>query len=433
MALAARLKRFGLSDHLIRRNPFFYRAATRALNKLETATPAQRKQWLERRRDEILGVARDTAYGIRIGGPRRFADWPILEKETLRSYPDDFVSGAARFTVGAATSGTSGTPLKLRRSLASIAYEQAVIDRCVARAGADPERCRGAVLRGDDIKPLADRAPPFWQPANGGRRLLFSSNHLSRATLKDFVGALRDYAPDVLFAYPTVLDSLCTLMLERGERLQIPLTVCSSEVLSHATAEQAARALGTRILDYYGQAERVAFASGNPIDGYRFEPSYSVNELRRVAADEHGAEYELIGTTLWNEALPLVRYRTGDRVRLALGDDPEAVARGEQTFLAIIGRSDDVLVAPAGTRLTGIDHIPRGVPGIVRAQFIQESPTSVRLLVIPAADYSERSRDLLLEHAALKLPPEMKVQIETTCELVRMPSGKAPLVIRNAW
>jgi phenylacetate-CoA ligase len=428
MALAAAVKRFGLADVLVRRNPMLYARAARSIRALESES---RRNWIDQRLAQTLRAAGRTEYGRSVGAPTVLAEWPILEKQRIRERPMDFMSGNAFLSIGASTSGTSGTPLQLRRSLASVAYEQAVIDRCLERVGVDPARCRGAVLRGDDLKSPADREPPYWRLANGGRRLLFSSNHLDRETLDDFVGALRDYAPDVLFAYPTVLDSLCALMAERGEKLKIPVTVCSSETLTRATCDAAATTLSTRILDYYGQAERVAFASGNPIEGYRFHAGYSVNELHLLEEDSEGAVYELVATGLSNELMPLVRYKTGDKVRLAKGADPLAVARGEAPFLGIIGRSDDVLISPSGARLTGIDHIPRGVHGVVRAQFIQESPTEVRLLIIPADNFDERSRSLLLDHAALKLPPQMQVTIELTTQLVRNASGKAPFVVRR--
>ncbi|MGH8308301.1 MAG: hypothetical protein ACRETX_00740, partial [Steroidobacteraceae bacterium] len=64
-------------------------------------------------------------------------------------------------------------------------------------------------------------------------------------------------------------------------------------------------------------------------------------------------------------------------------------------------------------------------------QFIQESAGSVRLLVIPSTGFDDESRRKLLEHAALKLPPSMNVHIETTDQLVRNASGKAPLILRT--
>jgi phenylacetate-CoA ligase len=379
----------------------------------------------------VLAAAGRSRYGSRHDVPKYLGDWPILEKDSVREDPAAFMASPRWMTVSASTSGTSGMPLQLRRSVSCVVYEQLVLDRLLAAAGVSPFHCRAAVLRGDDVKAPADRAPPFWQLANGGRRLVFSSNHLDADSIGHFVDALRKYAPDVIFAYPTVLESLCSLMLQRGDRLQIPLTACGSEVLSKATMDLARAALGTRVVGYYGQAERVAWAQGDPENGYRFVATYSVNELRFVEAADDADLYEVIGTGLWNRAMPLVRYRTGDQIRLRKGSSVAAVAEGRESFLSVIGRSGDYIVSPSGARLLGIDHIPRNVPHIVRAQFIQESAQAVTLLVVPAPGFDEDSRKLLLKHASIKLPPSMSIRIETTTQLVRNRSGKAPLVVRN--
>ncbi len=434
MSLLTAIKRLELSDRLIRRNPLYYPGALRLLREFDSLGPAEREAWRERRLQRVLDAARASAYGRSVGAPQSLADWPVLEKPALRERGDELLARPAVFTVSASTSGTTGMPLQLRRSFECVAYEQAVIDHLMEIGGTN-WKCRAAVLRGDDIKDPRDRKPPFWRLTHGGRRMVFSSNHLDAETLPHFLAALREYSPQVVFAYPTVLESLCTLMLQSGDRLQVPLTMCGSEVLTRATTEIAQRALNTRVLAWYGQAERVAWAQGYPEEGFRFVGSYSINELRRVDPDEKAEEgtetYELIGTGLWNEAMPLVRYRTGDQIRLRKGSDPRAVAAGLESFHSVIGRSGDYLVAPSGARLMGIDHIPRNVPHLVRTQFIQESPDSIALLVVPAPGFNDDCRRMLLQHAALKLPPSMKVRIETTTQLIRNASGKAPLVVRH--
>jgi phenylacetate-CoA ligase len=431
MGHIALLKRLRLSDHLIRRNPLYYPRARRLLAKFARLQRVAQNEWRMRALRGLLAAAGHSAYGRARGAPPVLADWPILEKESLRDEPEAFLAPGSWVTVAAATSGTSGVPVNLKRSLASIAYEQALLDSLLEGMGLVPGRCRAAVLRGDDIKSPADRSPPYWRVANAGRRLIFSSNHLDVHTVGDFVGALRAYAPEAIFAYPTVLASLCALMLARGDALSVPVTVCSSEVLTRELARLAANMLGTRVLDYYGQAERVGFAFGDPERGYRFEPTYSINELRLAESAGDADVYELVGTGLWNRAMPLVRYRTEDRFLLEKGSAPAEVADGLAPFYGIIGRSGDFLISPSGARLMGIDHIPRSVPHLVRAQFIQESPEAVTLLVIPAPGFDESSRRLLLTHASLKLPPSMRVSIEITSELVRNSSGKAPLVVRR--
>lgn len=429
--LIARLKRFDLADRLLRRHPLYYARARRELEEFDRLDGDARRNWQHRKVRRLLEAAGRSDYGRQLGSPRYLGDWPILEKDAVREHPESFLTGVGWLTAPASTSGTTGTPLSMRRSLSSVAFEQAVLDGLVSRAGFDPAACRGAVLRGDDVKSPADRNPPFWRLANGGRRLIFSSNHLDAQTLDAFVTALRDYAPQVLFAYPTVLESLCTLMLARGLTFPIPLTVCGSEVLTRETCELARRALGTRVISYYGQAERVAWADGDPESGYRFLPSYGVAELRFVESHDDGDIYDVIGTGLWNRAMPLVRYLTGDRIRLRPGSSAAAVEEGRESFPEILGRSGDYILAPSGARLLGIDHIPRDVPHVVRAQFVQESADTVTLFILPAQGFDDESRRLLLEHARLKLPPSMTLRIETTDRLMRNRAGKAPLVIRQ--
>jgi phenylacetate-coenzyme A ligase PaaK-like adenylate-forming protein len=285
------------------------------------------------------------------------------------------------------------------------------------------------VLRGDDIKDPEDRNPPYWMYSGGGKRLVFSSNHLNRETLQDFVGEIEKFRPDVLHAYPTILDSFCNLLLSSYSRPVIPITICSSEVLAVESWQRSRTAIETQMIDYYGQAERVTFAYAFEPQSYRFLPGYSYNELLPVEGEE--GTYELVCTGLWNLAMPLVRFRTGDLVRVPLGTDLNAIAFGTETFAGVIGRSGDYLIAPDGARLMGIDHIPRDVDHVVRMQVIQESPERVRILVIPGDGFSEPDRLKIESNARLKLPPPMRWGVEIVDALERNSSGKAPYVIRR--
>jgi phenylacetate-coenzyme A ligase PaaK-like adenylate-forming protein len=296
----------------------------------------------------------------------------------------------------------------------------------------DLSRARVAVLRGDDIKPLAEREPPFWISTLGGRRLVFSSNHLSRTSAPDYFRALRDFGPDVWWVYPTALESLVRFAEESGSGAAVRVILSSSEVLSPWCRDAARRRFGARVLDYYGQAERVAFAWALDDQGFRFLPGYSVVELLPVPGDDPC--YEVVGTSLWNEAMPLVRYRTGDQIRFAQrpsAAELEEVALGTRTFDAILGRSGDILIAPDGTRLTGIDHFHRGVASLARIQVIQPSRERVEILVLPAPGFGERERGELLANARRKLPPGISVEVRVVEELRRTALGKTPFVIRE--
>jgi phenylacetate-CoA ligase len=417
---------------LVRRNPLWYGAARRLFDRLEGASAHERQTWTAMRLDALLAAARTTGYGRKLGTPGAIDEWPILEKNAIRDDPRSFVNGSVRLSSSAATSGTTGVPLDLWRSFRSVTVEQAAIDRLLERAGVDPRSGRIAVLRGDDIKDPSDRTPPFWMAVAGGRRLVFSSNHLGADTIAHFANALTTFGPDVLYAYPTVLESLCRLLRDSGHSVSIPVTLTSSETMPASTWRIATDIIGSHVVDYYGLAERVSFASAFRRGAYRFLPGYSFNELiaLHTAGDEH--VYELVATGLWNLKMPLIRFRTGDLVRLHAGADPTDVAYGCAVFDEVVGRTGDYLVAPDGAHLMGIDHIPRGVRHIERMQVIQERRDAVTLLVVPAEGFTDEDRATILANAAKKLPPTMAVFLEVTSVLERTAAGKVPFVRRRA-
>jgi phenylacetate-CoA ligase len=427
-------KRTVIGDAFIRRMPFWYRPPLQVFEQLARAPLAERKAWSLQRLERVLQAAQETEYGRQIGRARAITDWPLLEKDLVRESPARFLRTPQWRTVPASTSGTTGLPLQLFRSYASIGAEQAAIDWLYFARGYDPRQLRVAVLRGENIKSPSDRTPPFWRWDANGRRLVLSSNHLSADTIEDYYQILAEFAPDCLFAYPSALESLCQLLLQREKCLRIPLVVCSSEMPTDSTRPLAEQALNAELIDYYGQAERVAFAYSFQQGAYYFLPGYAWTELVPVTREPDGVVYEIVGTSLWNLAMPLVRYRTRDFIKLPEGvSEPEleAICFGLTPFEKILGRSGDVLIAPDGTVLTGIDHIPRDVAHVVRMQVIQERSDYVRILVLPTHEFNDADRQQILTNARLKIPESMEVVIEIVDELVRTAQMKTPFVIRK--
>lgn len=432
--VAATVKGLLIGDQFLRRNPLFYPAAMRVLARLERATLEERKQFTHERLRRVLQAARQTPYGKRIGAGEDITAWPLLEKEHVRDEPLAFVCPPVWLSSPGSTSGTTGVPLKVYRSFQCVATEQASIDRLFLAKGVNPTRMRVAVLRGDNIKDPSDHQPPFWKFVASGRRMVMSSNHLSRQTIDAYHAALSAFEPDCLMAYPTSLESLCKLLQETERSLHIPLVVTSSETLAAHTRRLAREVLKADLIDYYGQGERVAFAYSFEEGNYRFLAGYGFVELQAVEEEGDTVLYEIIGTGLWNLRMPLVRYRSGDLIRLPAGLSEaqlEAIAYGVEPFGGVLGRQGDYLIAPDGARLTGIDHIPRDVRHVVRMQVIQESLDRVRILVVPATGFNEHDRQQILHNALLKLPAEMQLEIEVVADVVRAAHNKAPFVIRK--
>lgn len=433
-ALVKKLKLLQVGDGAVRRNPLFYADAQRALELLEHASLDERRSWTRARLSELLWPASHTDYGRTVRGGGDIASWPLLTKSQVRAKPAAFFSGSRLFTVKASTGGTSGAPLLIVRSLRSVVLEQVCIDRMVQKVGADARSGKCAVLRTETIKDPNDFKPPYWIYAGGGKRIVFSSNHLSAATVEHYARAIEEFGPDCLLGYPTSLEALCVLLQRCGRRLKIPAVLCSSEVLHDRVWKAARETLDCRLLDYYGQAERVAFAYATAPGEYRFLPGYAHVEFEPAGNEGDHKLYEIVGTSLWNRAMALIRYRTGDLIRVpaSWGErELEELSLGERTFSGVMGRDSDILITPDGVKVTGISHFQRDVSNIVRIQVIQESATEVVILVLPTEEYTDHDRDRLLHNAREKLPKSMEVDIRSVTALERTARGKTPFVIHR--
>ncbi|WP_439622319.1 hypothetical protein [Shinella sp.] len=432
MNAIARLKMASFGDALVRRFPPLYLAYRRELAAFDASDTAGRQALQQRLVDRTLAAATSLpGYSAQKGKP--LDAYPILTKEMLRAAPDDYRSPSGLLTAAAATSGSSGIPLAIKRSFASVVFEQAAIDHVVALAGGDFRNDRIAVLRGEAIKDPSDRTPPYWRIERGGRIMNFSVAHLNAETAETFFKALKDFAPGVIWAYPSALDMLAACMEQKGWRLDVPVVLTSSEVLTDELRARAEQLFGACVADYYGQAERVSFAYALKASTYRFMPAYGRVELQPVGNEGDG-RFRIISTNLRNAAQPLVRYDTGD-IAIAPGaldaQGAAEVALGIKPFARIEGRESDYLIAPDGSRLIGMNHIPRSIDGLLQMQLRQTDPDRVLVLAVAERSENEALKAAIAAKVAQRLPQTMRVEIRFCEAIARDKSGKMPLVVRE--
>lgn len=412
-----------------RRPPFLYPAARHLIAESERSDLGGRAALQLRLLSRMLRAARG-APAFRGLHASALSDIPLLAKDTLRGRPGDYLGGMQFPVYRSHTSGTTGTSIEVRRSISCIVFEHAAIDWVASQAGFSFARDRIAVFRGANIKRLDDLSPPFWETSSSGRVMTFSSNHLSARTFPDFAQALQAFRPTILFAYPSVAEQLARLADDAGVAIKIPMLLTSSETLSTQSRRRLADAFQAVTVDYYGQAERVAFAYSLQPGAYRFMPSYGIVELEPAIDAQSG--FEIVGTPLHNTAQFLLRYRTGDTIGVPARDaDLRAIALGLESFGGVSGRVNDVLHGPHGEVFVGIDHIPRGLERFGRFQFVQAAPDRIVIRVSGHAQGTAEDAAIILASARRKLPASLGVEVRFDEDLGRTASGKTPLVLRD--
>ena len=378
----------------------------------------------ERRVRDLLEFARRHVpyYRERAGGAA-LADWPLLDKAAVRAAGRAMLAGRRRgplFESG--TSGTSGSPLRLWQDLAALNRENAFVWRQLEWAGLQRGQ-RRAWMRGDMVVPAAQRVPPYWRLNRAERMLMLSSYHLADSTAAAYLEALESFDPALIQAYPSSIGFLAAWMLDRGRRYRgaaLCGIVTSSETLSQERRRALSVAFGCPVLDWYGQAERVAAIGTCEHGRYHLLSDYSHVEL----LPRGDGTCELVGTGLHNLAMPLIRYRTGDFVRPAPAGERCPCGRALPLIEAIEGRCDDAVKLPGGRSIGRLDHVFKGLAGIVEAQIRQQRADAIEVLVVPGASYGEATRRALLGNLRERLGDGVALAIETVDAIPRGANGK---------
>ena len=402
-----------------------------------------RREWSEfqsaRLREIVRAAARDVPYyRDRYGGlgldferaayPQAMARLPLLNKEDVRGGGKSFRSNRVRgLRFAGSTSGTTGTPLRLEQNLAAIRRENAFIRRQLAWAGLRRGE-RRAWMRGDMIVPAAQRQPPYWRFNRAENMLMLSSYHLSDSAAPAYLDALADFDPVVIQAYPSSVGFLATWMRSYGVHYtgaSLRGIVTSSETLADGSRREIEAAFGCGVFDWYGQFERVAAIGTCEHGRHHILMDYSFVELLPAGDDL----CELVGTGFNNLAMPLIRYRCGDLVRPAPAGERCGCGRSFPLVERIVGRADDPVKLSDGRSIGRLDHVFKGVDGIIEAQIRQDRLDAVTILLVPAATFNDRTRATLLGNVRQRLGDAVAIELRTVTAIPRSANGKVKGVV----
>jgi len=345
---------------------------------------------------------------------------PILDKQTVNQNFDRLIAKNRRNWLCqiSKTSGTTGSPAQFIRDFNSINLENAAVWRQWRQAG-DFGKKRVS-LRGGIIVPVAQTEPPFWRYNPANQEMQMSSFHLSFKNSRAYVDQILNFQPKVLFCLPSLGALLGKFFRHHGVDYQFDHVFTSSEVLEPDTRAFIEEVFHTKVVDWYGQTERVAAIGQCEMGQYHIQEDYSIVEL--LPGYEEGTS-ELVGTHMHNFVMPLLRYRTKDAV--VVNEMPCSCGSVFRTVDQILGRSGKTpLITPEGCHITITAHITCGVENLLETQFNQEKPGEVVLKVVTNEKFSEQDKEQLIRNTLQYTSPAMKVEVRKVDEIPRGPNGK---------
>ena len=357
---------------------------------------------------------------------------PTVTKFELQACsPRDLVAG--NFDLGSlvkrTTSGSTGVPLAVYVDRRVEDFYAAIWLRSVFECGLRV-RDKMAIIADPRTFP---KSKSFLQRLGVAERRyisIFESAEEQKASLQEF-------RPDAVKSYASSLYILAEKYGEDLRQIGARLVFSSAEILNRAERQMISSAFGAELFDFYACTELGWLAwECKAHDGYHINADSVLLEFldedcEAVAPGEKG---RVVGTSLINNVMPLIRYELED---IAVPAD-EACSCGVTLPLikSVEGRADDILMAADGRPISPTVFFPYpfdDVDWIRQFRVIQESRK--RLVIQIEAKKAVDNQNQIIEAAERRIHElfgqEMEVAFEFVDKIPLDKSGKLRKVISH--
>lgn len=393
------------------------------LHRAATQVPYYREQWNERRRK-----GDDASWEY-------LENWPILEKETLRSNPRAFVADDCdlRRMFHVHTSGTTGTPLDIWQSRSTVQAWYALFEARWRRWYGVSRHDRWAILGGQLVTPVKQNSPPFWIWNTALNQLYMSSYHLAPQLTAHYVDALKRYNIAYIWGYTSALYELALGILHLDhDDITLKVAIANAEPVDSYQREAIEKAFHCPVRETYGMAEMAAGASECQSSSLHLWPEAGYLEILEAELPVTlGGTGDIVCTGLVNVDMPFIRYRVGDRGALNNSDMDCACGRTLPTLSSIEGRIDDVLYTSTGRRIGRLDPVFKAQLPVKEVQIIQETLYDIRVRYVSASGFTEAARQSIAHRLRERMGDSIDVTFEEVEQIPRSANGKFRAVVCN--
>jgi phenylacetate-CoA ligase len=282
-----------------------------------------------------------------IASPDDLCRLPFTRKDDLRdSYPFGmFAVGRGELARIHASSGTTGKPTVVGYTDADLDLFARVNARSLAMAGAEA----GMLLHNAYGYGLFTGGLGLH---SGGERLGMTVVPVSGGMTERQVMLIADFQPEVIACTPSYALTLAHAFRERGvapSEISLRFALLGAEPWTDAMRREVDEGLGVRSTNLFGlsevigpgvSCECVEARAGSHVNEDHFLPEVVDPATGEPLPD--GQEGVLVFTTLTKQALPLIRYWTGDIT--SLSSESCVCGRTLVRMSLIKGRADDMLI-----------------------------------------------------------------------------------------
>ncbi|MFS0516514.1 phenylacetate--CoA ligase family protein [Nostoc sp. UIC 10607] len=360
-------------------------------------------------------------------------DFPVVDKNIIRESFERFESTVfkGKKLKVMETSGSTGTPFRVvqnsskrQRVLAELIYFNSLVGYSIG--------IRHAFFRTIEFNSRKSSVKLFMQnEVEFDVRIQdVTSFEQQRLTL------LKDKRVEILIGYSSVIYDLARHIISQGnspEDFGVKGVLCLAEPLYPNMRDTIRKALDCQILSRYSNQECGVLAYECPTCGrFHLNTANYFFEILALDRDEPispGTPGRIVVTDLYNYALPMIRYDTGDIGSIVPNDCSKFAT---PILNSLEGRRLDSVYDTAGRRLVSFifDDMFEALSrlGMLKQfQFIQEDKTHYRLRLCVNETFSEE--ESVIEKLKQILGGDAQIEIDYVDEIPVLNSGKRKYIV----
>lgn len=354
-----------------------------------------------------------------------------ITKKTVIAHQDEFKSDLAKDYIITSTSGTTSKPLTMLMPKNRYVTEMSFVGKAWNEAGW--KFTPRATLRREHLKEgTIFEVNPFT------KEYIFDGFNRSDDYCRKAWEVMKSRNISTIYSYPMSCYEFLKRLYDLGlDTSFIKLALLTSEPVTDIQYKFIKEKLGINISSFYGHTEKLIFArSLNGFSNFVIEPAYGFTEL--LGADglpirNIGSEGELTGSTLYNYAMPLLRYRTNDWAEFG-GNIIDSDGVEKMLLTKIYGRRDNSViyrnngVTISDGNLTFHGEILEHLDGL---QYVQNKRGYLRCLIKPNSGFNDKDMELLKHTLSDAMLGDEFYSIECVDEFIIQPNGKFLLLVNT--
>lgn len=405
----------------------------------------QRDAWIAKQVKRTLVAAqrvpfyRDTFAELGFDPRTDAADLDVLAKLPILTRQEVKRQGARMFAaripgtfMAGHTSGTTGEPLALRLAASFVAFDAACVFRHWSWAGY--ELFQPVVALRSYVPETPEQ--PLWRYSRAQNTMFFSAYHLTPHNCERYIDEVLRFRPRIIRGYPSTMTLFAEYAYRRRAELAFVAGIfTSSETLLDHERETIERTFGNKVFNWYGMTEpALVLTECEARQGMHVNWEYGYGEL--LPSDDLAPdERRLVTTGFHNPAMPLVRYETGDVVRVHGSTGRCACGRTMPLVHSVAGRKDECIYTPDGRRLPSVNFYTmfRAYDEVLRFQIAQYGQREIVVRIAPRAN--GRLDGPVLEHIRqalrARLGAAVAIDLVVTHRFLTNADGKSPVIVRR--